>query len=321
MKLKYLFNKQLLQLGALLLMVFITIPAYAGKDPKGSATDARVKTFNFSENEVYALRGHYGFSTVIEFSSKERIESISIGDSIAWQVVKPNLPNILFIKPLEKDAKTNMSVITTKRIYTFALSAKKAANERSEDLTFRLKFNYPEDAAEQLVFIGDISASGYNPLEKVSAADLNFDYSYSGSKRLRPIRAFDDGKLTYFQFNEFETLPAVFSVDDNKNERLVNFNMQGQYLVVSGINARFIFRDGDTITRIFNEAYPKNDDIVTKPQLVGPIEKNEDELLDAVPMPGIKPHSNSLLSSLASLFTNSDTNSNYKPANSFTLNN
>ena len=308
-------------LSALAILAVIAIPAYASKYPRESTTDARVKTFSYSENEVYALRGHYGFSTVIEFSPKERIESISIGDSLAWQVVKPNRPNLMFIKPLEENAQTNMTVITTKRIYTFALSAQKATAEDSDDLTFRLKFKYPEDAAAQLAYIGGTSTENYNPLENVSAADLNFDYSYSGSKRLRPIRAFDDGKFTYFQFDEFETLPAVFAVDGKKNERLVNFNVQGQYLVISDTNARFILRDGDTVTRVFNEAYPKNDKIVKNPEPVAPIKEKKAKIVNGVPLPGIKPYHNSLFSALAGLFSDTDGKSDYKRVTSAHLNN
>jgi len=318
MRLKYLSKKHVL--SALVLFAFIAIPAYAGKNPRGSATDARVKTFTYSENEVYALRGHYGFSTVIEFSPKERIESISIGDSLAWQVVKPNRPNLMFIKPLEENAQTNMTVITTKRLYTFALSAQKATSGESNDLTFRLKFKYPGEAAAQLAYIGGASTTNYNPLENVSAADLNFDYSYSGSKRLRPIRAFDDGKFTYFQFNKFETLPAVFAVDSKKNESLVNFKIQGQYLVITNTNARFILRDGETLTRVFNESYPKNDKIVKKPKPVAEIKEKKAGVVNGIPLPGIKPHHTPIFSKLASLFSGSDGEISYKPATSSRLN-
>ncbi len=319
MKIRYLSKKHIL--CALALLSVIAIPAYAGKHPRGTTTDARVKTFTYSENEVYALRGHYGFSTVIEFSPKERIESISIGDSLAWQVVKPNRPNLMFIKPLEENAETNMTVITSKRLYTFALSAGKATSEESGDLTFRLKFQYPEEAAARLAYIGGTSAKNYNPLEKISAADLNFDYSYSGSKRLRPIRAFDDGKFTYFQFDDFETLPAVFAVDGKQNESLVNFKVQGHYLVITSTNARFILRDGDTVTRVFNESFPKNDKIVKKPKPVAEIKEKKMKTVNGVPLPGIKPHHSPLFSKLANLFKSSDDDTGYRPATSMHLNN
>lgn len=246
----------------LLCISLLSAPAFAGKTPRPGSADARVKKLTYYESEVYRLRGHYGFSSVIEFSSKERIETISIGDSEAWQVIKPNRPNILFIKPLEQNAETNMTVITTKRIYTFELSASKARSHTSSDLTFRVKFVYPNETALELANISTVNASSYDPLEGSEAGDWNFDYSYAGSKRLRPKRAFDDGTFTYLQFKDFETMPAIFAVDENGNESLVNYNVQGKYLVVTSMGAQFTLRDGDTATCIFNDNFPKPD---TKP--------------------------------------------------------
>lgn len=276
-------------LSSVLIAALFGSPAYAGKTPRPGSADARVKTLTYSESDVYRLRGHYGFSTVIEFSGKERIETISIGDSEAWQVIKPNRPNILFIKPLEENAETNMTVITTKRIYSFELSASKAASHLSENLTFRLKFQYPEETAKELAFIGSRPESNYNPLEDANAADLNFDYSYAGSKKLRPTRAFDDGTMTYFEYDDFDILPAVFAVDEHGNESLVNFNVHGDYLVISSIASQYTLRDGDVATCIFNESYPKKAEKVSKPTPIAELEKKEEKLAAKVPLPQQKP--------------------------------
>ena len=97
--------------------------AYAAKLPKDGVVDARIKTLPYRENEVFRLTGHYGFSTVLEFASGENIETISIGDSESWQLVKPKRGNLLLIKPLEENAQTNMTVVTDQRIYTFEMNA------------------------------------------------------------------------------------------------------------------------------------------------------------------------------------------------------
>lgn len=275
-------------LSTVMIAALSASPAYAGKTPRNGSADARVKTVTYSANDVFRLRGHYGFSTTIEFSPKERIETISIGDSESWQVIKPNRPNLLFIKPLEENAETNMTVITTKRIYTFELSADRASSYKSGNLTFRLKFQYPSEASQELAFIGGKKDSGYNPLENSNAADLNFDYSYAGSKRLRPKRAFDDGALTYFQYDDFESLPAVFAVDEHGNERLVNFNVQGKYFVISGVNAQYTLRDGDVTTCIFNESYPKAEE-TKKITPIAKLKKRDKKLAYNIPRPPQKP--------------------------------
>lgn len=281
------FNKLLL--GISLISCLSISPALAGKDPRPSSADNRVKIVTYHENDVYQIRGHYGYSTVIEFADKERIQTISLGDTQAWQVMKPGQPNIMFIKPLEEDAETNMTVITDKRIYSFEVTANHAHSHRSSDLTFRLKFHYADEAAKELAFIGSVSSAHFNPLDNVSASDLNFDYSYAGSKRLRPVRAFDDGVFTYFQFEDFEVMPAVFSVDEHGNERLVNFNLQGQYLVVSGIGSQFTLRDGDTATCIWNDAYPEIEPASYTPEPIAELEKVKNIDMAFVPIPASKP--------------------------------
>ena len=93
-------------------------------------------------------------------------------------------------------------------------------------------------------------------MAQTSLDQLNFDYAYSGDTDLRPLRAFDDGKFTYFQFADIKRTPAIFSVDKDGNEALINYSHQGRYIVVESLARQFTFRDGDSHTCIFNQAFP-----------------------------------------------------------------
>ena len=245
-----------LLVGVAILSLMAT-PALADKTARSGAADARIKSFTYSQNDVYYLKGHYGFTTVLEFSSKERVESIAIGDSDAWQVIPGSRKNLIYIKPLEQNAETNMTILTSKRIYTFELAASKATSPKANDLTFRVKFKYPEEETLELASFGNKPAGKYDPLDGADASAWNFDYSYAGDKNLRPKRVFDDGTFTYFDFKKPDVTPAVFSVDEQGNESLVNFNVEGSYIVVNSIGRQFTLRDGDSATCIFNDAYPK----------------------------------------------------------------
>ncbi len=239
-----------------LLMTTILCPsAHAITEPRKGNADARVKTLTYRENDVFELKGHYGFTTMVELSPKERIETTSIGDSEAWQVIpSTQRGNILFVKPLEPNAETNMTVLTDKHIYAFELSAGIASSYKSDDLAFRVRFIYPEDA-EKSSAKKSANIKDYDPLADVDTSDWNFNYAYSGARRLRPERAFDDGTFTYLLFERQDMTPAVFAVDDAGHESLINFNIQGQYLVIERVGRQFTLRDGDTATCIFNEAY------------------------------------------------------------------
>lgn len=250
-------NYKKLILCGLLFLNFTVLPAQAEKSPLDGTADARVKSIVYHESDVYKLKGHYGFTTIVEFSPHEKIETISIGDSEAWQIVKPNRPNIMFIKPLAQNADTDMTVLTSKRIYTFQLTSEKAGSAEDQDLTFRLRFAYPDEGGQGIFDYANANdkSSGYADAPSLNAKNLNFNYSFSGSKSLQPLRVFDDGKFTYFQFSSADVTPAVFAVDEKGNESLVNFTTEGEYLVVERVARQFTLRDGDVTTCIFNESY------------------------------------------------------------------
>lgn len=252
-------------LAGLIILPLLSAPAFADRAPRPGTADARIKSYTYHENDVFYLKGHYGFTTVIEFSAKEKVESISIGDSEAWQVMPGSRKNLIYIKPLEQNAETNMTVLTSKRIYTFELTADRAASPKSRDLTFRVKFRYPDEESLELANFGSKSAGRYNPLDGADISAWNFDYSYAGDRGLRPKRVFDDGTFTYFEFNKSGLTPAIFAVDDEGNESIVNFNAEGSYIIVNSTGRQFTLRDGNITTCIFNDAYPKEKGKQTKP--------------------------------------------------------
>ena len=61
----------------------------------------------------------YGVSSNVQFGDDEAITDIAIGDEQAWKVAKRG--NHLFIKPQAQKADTNITVLTTRRVYQFAL--------------------------------------------------------------------------------------------------------------------------------------------------------------------------------------------------------
>ena len=103
------------------------------------ADDPRLRTLVFDEAEVVRIDGKVLVQTTIKFAPDEVIENVAIGDSTAWQVQPNKAQTILFVKPLEPAARTNMTVVTDKRTYLFDLvaSPKNAA-------LYVLQFRYPE---------------------------------------------------------------------------------------------------------------------------------------------------------------------------------
>jgi type IV secretion system protein VirB9 len=225
------------------------VPAYAGLSPSGGVKDSRIKTFAYEDDQVYSFTGHYGFSSLIEFLPEETIDTVSIGDSESWQIVPSNKRNILFVKPVLPEAQTNMTVITSARIYSFELVAEKATSESSDELAYRIKFLYPsdEDSADRK------KEEKYDPFADKKSNEFSFAYSYAGSHTAKPLRVFDDGNFTYFQFSQSKTMPAIFSVSEDGSEALINFTIKDDYVLIPGIYAQFTLRAGDEATCIFND--------------------------------------------------------------------
>ena len=104
-------------------------------------TDSRIKTYIYNPNEVYLLVLHFGFQSHIEFAKGEEIQTISLGDSYAWKITP--LGNRLFIKPMEKNIRTNMTILTNKRTYQFDIVARELDDDGDQDLVYVVRFAYP----------------------------------------------------------------------------------------------------------------------------------------------------------------------------------
>jgi type IV secretion system protein VirB9 len=241
--------------------------AYAATTPNSLSADARVKTVPYDENNVVSLTGYYGYQTTIQFNPFEKIQNISIGDSIAWQVVPNKVGNILFVKPIEERATTNMTVITDSRIYNFELTSGLAGSPRDSRITYMLKFSYPAQSVmdfsggEVTLFPGQ-TLGPYAPKTKISEdgiasagapKDLNFEYSYKGEPDLSPSAVFDNGEFTYFKFADMDNLPAIFAVDKKRNESVVNYHMEGGYMVIERLSPQFTLRHGEMEACVFND--------------------------------------------------------------------
>jgi type IV secretion system protein VirB9 len=224
-----------------------------GTLPQPGPADPRIRTVAYNPDQVVLLHGHLGYQMMIEFDSAERIENVSIGDSTVWQVTPNRKATLLFLKPVDRKAATNMTVVTNLRRYAFQLTASEAMGPDDPDIIFDVRFLYPESTT----LVIDVPP----PPEPVVARQappidkLNFAYDSSGSKRTAPLRVFDDGAATYFQFPDQAETPAIFALDSSGHESLVNFQVRGRYFVVDAVGQAFALRLGREKTIVKNAGY------------------------------------------------------------------
>lgn len=227
-----------------------------------AAQDSRLQTYVYDADAVVRIDGRVKVQTTIKFAPDEIIENVAIGDSAAWQVQPNKAQTILFVKPLEPAARTNMTVVTDKRTYLFDL----VASPKSAAL-YVLQFRYPElekaaeearlaaaaeaEAKAQLAANAIDPATGgpVAPAKPSEPAKLNFAWSSAGTPELLPNRAYDDGDAVFLTWAAGTPIPAILITNAEGDEGPVNYTTRGDTVVVEGVPPQIILRSGrDTAT-------------------------------------------------------------------------
>tara|TARA_B100000749_G_C18377001_1_gene444270 strand:- start:158 stop:946 length:789 start_codon:yes stop_codon:yes gene_type:complete len=219
-------------------------PAHAG--------DPRLIERMYDPDEVVVVQGKTDVQAMIQFGEDEAIENVAIGDSAAWQVSPNQRANLLFVKPLEPNAKTNMTVVTNRHTYLFDL----VASPRSKPL-YVLRFAYPEPSPEELeeaeaalalTDAGEANAieltAATDPLAVVDPATLNFAWTAKGDRGLQPDEVYDDGNSTYLKWAQDRSVPAILIENYEGEEGPVNSTTRGDTVIVDGVPAQIILRSG-----------------------------------------------------------------------------
>lgn len=136
----------------LMLATLMPLITMAEIDPASSQFDPRVRVIDYNPLDVVKLTTYYGVSTHVQFDAAEEIQDIAIGDEAAWHISPRG--NHLFLKPRASKADTNLTVLTNKRVYHFALvvearTRKTSARWNAPELVYTLHFRYPRSEAEK----------------------------------------------------------------------------------------------------------------------------------------------------------------------------
>ncbi|RYY25553.1 MAG: type VI secretion protein [Sphingomonadales bacterium] len=208
---------------ALAIALLSAEPVRAQVMPQPGAGDARIQTIEYQPNQVFLIQGAPGYQVTIELAADERIESVGVGDSGAWQVTASRAGAHLFVKLLQPGVATNMTVVTSARLYVFDLQP---LGGPSSSMAYTVQFRYPVTATPE-----------QQPLPEMAGR-----YKLSGAKSLRPERISDDGQRTYIEWAADRELPAVYMVDARGREVLVNGMMRDDVFVIDSVASRLVFR-------------------------------------------------------------------------------
>lgn len=220
--------------ASLVALALAAAPASAETAPRSVGADPRIKQYTYVKDTVYRLDVAMKIITSIEFAPGEAIDSVLMGDSESWQVIRLQSGNVLAVKPLIEGARTNMTVYTSQNTYTFELRAVPIP-AGSSTLSYRIGFRYPERERAKVAS---------HQVEQARPRDPNY-YVAGAVTKFRPVAVYDDGRRTTFEFPRDAPRPAIFRVDEQGRESIINVRETETGAVVMGTSDRWTLRVGD----------------------------------------------------------------------------
>lgn len=223
--------------------------AVAEQQPAASKHDGRIRFVSYNNADVVKVDTLAGVATLIQLEEGETYVTHAFGDAEAWSFAMEK--HHVFIKPRADRADTNLILVTDRRTYNFNLVYHKAA---PAPVVFQLTFHYPDTAAKK--------AAARSKQATVEAAmraphgPVTTDYTMAGDRSIAPLNVWDDSRFTYFKFPGNRDMPAIYMVDADGREAIVNRSVEGELgdtVVVQKVNEKWRLRLGGQVLSIFNE--------------------------------------------------------------------
>lgn len=224
----------------------------AAQVPEPAKQDPRVRFIDYDPYDIATIKVRIGRDTLIMFSEGEQILDMGGGYTEAWNVGAITAGNGLFIKPTRSSPNTNIHILTNKRWYNLDM-VKAKNNEHSYEF---VKYRYPEE---------ELKKKWEKAQEDLAKRYLTYghpannrNYTVQGSDSVAPSFGEDNGQFTYFRFPANSPIPQIYIETEDGRERLVQWHMKDDVLVVHKVAPKFIFRSGELVACAFNEGFDPN---------------------------------------------------------------
>ncbi|WP_342251488.1 P-type conjugative transfer protein TrbG [Sphingomonas sp. OTU376] len=198
-----------------------------------------IQQFAYADGALYQVYTAPGKVTDIALQDGEQLVGpgpVAAGDTVRW-IIGDTVSGQgaarrvhILVKPTRPDLVTNLVINTDRRTYHLEL--------RATPVTYMaaVSWSYPQD---ELIAVRAAAAA----IERtapvsggIDVAALNFRYRIDGDRAAwRPVRAFDDGRQAYIEFPEGIStgdMPPLFVLGPDDTAELVNYRVQGRYMVV-----------------------------------------------------------------------------------------
>jgi P-type conjugative transfer protein TrbG len=211
-----------------------------------------IQQYPWTDGALYQIYTAPGQVTDIALQEGEQLIGpgpVAAGDTVRWIIGDtisgsgPAARVHILVKPTRLDLATNLVINTDRRTYHLELRATAATYMAS------VSWTYPQDALIALRGRNAAAAAVAPVATGVDVSALNFRYRIEGDRApWRPARAFDDGRQVFIEFpagiSQGE-IPPLFVTGTAGDAELVNYRVQGRYLVVDRLFAAAELRLGD----------------------------------------------------------------------------
>ena len=257
----------MIRLTMLLGAAALGISAHAAPgDPKvqvGRANDAArvqperatflnaIQKYAWADGALFQIYTAPGQVTDIALQEGEELVGpgpVAAGDTVRW-IIGDTMSGAgasrrvhILVKPTRPDIMTNLVINTNRRTYHLELRATPATYMAG------VSWSYPQDELIALRAAEAERARVAPVAGGIDFAALNFAYRITGDKMAwRPQRVFDDGRQIFVEFAAsvgVGEMPPLFILGKKNAAELVNYRVQGRYMIVDRLFDRAELRLG-----------------------------------------------------------------------------
>ena len=213
--------------------------AAARVQPERTAWMNAIQQYAWADGALYQVYAAPGQVTDIMLQEGEELVGpgpVAAGDTVRW-IIGDTVSGVgaakrvhILVKPTRPDLLTNLVINTDRRTYHLELRATPATYMAA------VSWTYPQD---QLIALRAANAEAARAMPVAGGIDpaaLDFRYRIDGDRPAwRPVRAFDDGQQAFIEFPDgigTTDMPPLFVLGSDGNAELVNYRVQGRYMVV-----------------------------------------------------------------------------------------
>jgi len=225
--------------------------AQARVQPDSQRYRNAIQQYAWADGALYQVYTAPGQVTDIVLQQGEQLVGpgpVAAGDTARW-IIGDTISGAgafrrvhILVKPTRSDIATNLVINTDRRTYHLELRATSVPYMAS------VSWTYP---ADELIALHAAEAETERTAPVAGGIDiaaLNFGYRIDGDDvDWRPLRVFDDGRQIYVQFPaDIATgeMPPLFVLSEEDEAELVNYRVEGRYMIVDRLFGRGELRLG-----------------------------------------------------------------------------